>query len=258
MELGISWIWMGLESPHSNYSKLNGADTLQAHPRTARARHQAAGLHHRRPGAPHAGEHPRGDRARRRARDRLPPVHALHAGARHAALLRDGGAGPDARTWTWPTSTARTSSTSSTRPSRASDSKKFLDWAFRRDFERNGPSLYRICRTTLEGGSATRTIPTRACASASSGRRGCCGSAYAGLLWAMEHRLTQDQPLRGEQIRDAAQGNGAGVRPAIAAAASRVLGPVLLWTACAKRSAWRAGQTYEPRTIIERRNWVEG
>ena len=30
------------------------------------------------------------------------------------------------------------------------DSKKFLDGAFRRDFERNGPSIYRICRTTLE------------------------------------------------------------------------------------------------------------
>src|SRR5204863_27701 len=31
------------------------------------------------------------------------------------------------------------------------DSKRFLDQAFRRDFERNGPSIYRICRTTLEG-----------------------------------------------------------------------------------------------------------
>ena len=31
------------------------------------------------------------------------------------------------------------------------DSKSFLDWAFRRDFERNGPSYFRICRTTLQG-----------------------------------------------------------------------------------------------------------
>ncbi len=31
------------------------------------------------------------------------------------------------------------------------DSKRFLDWAFRRDFERNGPSLYRMCRTMLDG-----------------------------------------------------------------------------------------------------------
>lgn len=40
------------------------------------------------------------------------------------------------------------------------DSKRRLDWAFRFDFERNGPSLFRICRTTLVGwrrhGSARR------------------------------------------------------------------------------------------------------
>ena len=31
------------------------------------------------------------------------------------------------------------------------ESKQLLDWAFRLDFETNGPSLYRIWRTTLEG-----------------------------------------------------------------------------------------------------------
>ena len=142
---------MGLESPHSAYAKLKGADTLALTARTAAARHQAAGLDHRRAGAPHAGEHRRRDRARRGARHRFPPVHAVHAGARHAAVRRDEGAGAHA---------ARR------RPGRhpraaqfnfehaaisREESKQFLDWAFRRDFERNGPSLYRICRTTLEG-----------------------------------------------------------------------------------------------------------
>src|SRR4249920_2805393 len=28
VELGVSWIWMGLESPHSGYTKLKGADTI--------------------------------------------------------------------------------------------------------------------------------------------------------------------------------------------------------------------------------------
>ena len=28
------------------------------------------------------------------------------------------------------------------------DSNRFLEEAFQRDFERNGPSLYRICRTS--------------------------------------------------------------------------------------------------------------
>ena len=30
-------------------------------------------------------------------------------------------------------------------------SGEFLDGAFQRDFERNGPSLFRICRTSFEG-----------------------------------------------------------------------------------------------------------
>src|SRR5437016_5830098 len=29
VELGVTWLWMGLESPKSNYSKLHGADTRQ-------------------------------------------------------------------------------------------------------------------------------------------------------------------------------------------------------------------------------------
>ena len=63
VELGISWIWMGLESPHSGYAKLQGHDTLALTRELRAARHQAAGLDHRRPGAPHAGEHRRRDRA---------------------------------------------------------------------------------------------------------------------------------------------------------------------------------------------------
>ena len=39
VELGVSWIWMGLESPHSSYLKLHGADTLSLTTRIARARH---------------------------------------------------------------------------------------------------------------------------------------------------------------------------------------------------------------------------
>ena len=39
------------------------------------------------------------------------------------------------------------------------ESKKFLDWAFWRDFERNGPSLFRICRTTFEGWKRYKNHP---------------------------------------------------------------------------------------------------
>ena len=39
------------------------------------------------------------------------------------------------------------------------DSKDFLDWAFRRDFERNGPSLYRMCQTMLQGWRRYKDYP---------------------------------------------------------------------------------------------------
>ena len=53
---GSGWAWNRRTPPTPS---CKGADTLQADARTAPARHQAAGLHHRRPGTPHAGEHPR-------------------------------------------------------------------------------------------------------------------------------------------------------------------------------------------------------
>ena len=39
------------------------------------------------------------------------------------------------------------------------DSKRFLDWAFWRDFELNGPSLYRISRTLLAGWKRYKDCP---------------------------------------------------------------------------------------------------
>ena len=172
VELGVSWIWMGLESPRSAYTKLNGADTHHAHRGTAQARHQAAGLHDRRAGAPHAGEHRSGDRARGRARHRFPPVHAVHAGARHAALLRDEGAGPHAarrqpgrhprparvqlsRTRRF---RARTPSTGWTAPSGAISSATV-------------PAFIASAAPRWTASGVTRTTPIRGCASASPARR---------------------------------------------------------------------------------------
>jgi hypothetical protein len=37
---------------------------------------------------------------------------------------------------------------------------------------------------------------------------------------------------------------------------SRALGPVLLWSARREERRLAAGHTYEPRTIVERRNWT--
>lgn len=39
---------------------------------------------------------------------------------------------------------------------------------------------------------------------------------------------------------------------------ARALGPVLLWSTRREEKRLAAGQTYEPSTIIERRNWIVG
>ena len=106
----------GLRVAAARLREAEGHRHDRAHARAAVARHPRPGLDDRRPGAPHARQHPRRDRARGGARRRLPPVHAVHAGAGHAAARRDGGAGPDAgRTSISPTSTVSTSSTSARR-----------------------------------------------------------------------------------------------------------------------------------------------
>ena len=118
--LGVSWVWLGLEGEDSAYAKLKGTDTLALVRRLQ-------GLGIRVLGSSIVGlpEHgadniDRGDRPRGRARHRVPPVHALHAGAgdaaprrapgeRHAALRR--------RSAPTPTPTGSCASTTATRAS---------------------------------------------------------------------------------------------------------------------------------------------
>jgi len=52
------------------------------------------------------------------------------------------------------------------------DSKRFLDWAFRLDFEKNGPSLYRIWQPRSRAGSVIRTTLNRVCVCVSTGKSG--------------------------------------------------------------------------------------
>ena len=97
VQLGVSWIWVGLESPKSSYAKLKDADTRAI---AAELRQHGikllgstiVGLEHHTPENIRAGNRVRGV-----ALHRLPPVHALHAGTGHAAVLPDAGGRPHAR-----------------------------------------------------------------------------------------------------------------------------------------------------------------
>jgi radical SAM superfamily enzyme YgiQ (UPF0313 family) len=254
VELGVSWIWMGLESPRSSYTKLKGADTLQL---TSELRLHGikvlgstiVGLEHHTPEnihdeIEHAVAHNTDFHqfmlytpvpgtplfAEMSAQGRMlegVDLADIHGQDRfnfeHAAIPRE-------------------------------ESKKLLDWAFRRDFERNGPSIYRICRTTLEGwrryhNDADLRVRARFAWEARSLRDG-----YAAALWAIEKYLRGSNPTVADNVRALRKeiGREFGLMSRVM---SRVLGPLILWSARREARRLAAGQTYEPQTIIERRNW---
>ena len=254
VELGVSWIWMGLESPRSSYTKLKGADTLTL---TRELRQHGikllgstiVGLEHHTPEnirdeIEHAVAHntdfhqfmlytpvpgtplfaQMSEQNRMLEGVDLADIHGQDRfNFRHAAISRE-------------------------------DSKRWLDWAFRRDFERNGPSIYRICRTTMDGwrrykNDADARVRARFAWEARSLRDG-----YAAALWAMEAHLKRTNAAVAEKIHALRKdvGREFGL---VSRVMSRAVGQVLLWSARREEKRLAAGHTYEPRTIIERRNW---
>jgi hypothetical protein len=135
------------------------------------------------------------------------------------------------------------------------DSKRFLDRAFRRDFERNGPSLYRMCRTLLQGWRRYRDYPDLRVRERFARDASKLRTAYSAALWAMEKQLknvnreisTEIRSLRAEIEKEF------GV---LARAASCLGGPLLLHTSRKEERRLAAGWTYEPPTFLERTNWV--
>jgi len=255
VELGISSIWLGLESPQSTYSKLDGADTVQM----SRELRQHGitvlgstiiGLEHHTPEniageIEHAISHetdlhqfmlytpvPGTPLYKEMAEQGklldvdLADIHGqLGFNFEHAAISRE-------------------------------QSKKLLDWAFWRDYELNGPSLFRICRTTFEGWKRYKNHPDLRVRERFEREAQALRRAYAGMLWAMEHRLKSTNENVAMQIRELRKDleREFGV---FTAAAARLLGPVLWWTSLREDKRLAEGHTYEPHTIIERHNWVE-
>jgi radical SAM superfamily enzyme YgiQ (UPF0313 family) len=256
VELGVSWIWMGLESPRSAYAKLQGHDTLAL---TKELRRHGikllgstiVGLEHHTPEniqaeIEHAVSHEtdfhqfmlytpvpgtplyREMLEKRRLLDvDLADIHGQHKfNFEHAAISRD-------------------------------DSNRFLEAAFRRDFQRNGPSLFRICRTTLEGWKRYKRDADPRVRERFAWETRSIKTAYSGLLWAMERQLRGANESMSQQIRALRREIGCefGV---VTRVIGRLLGPVLLWTSRREQKRLDAGKTYEPKTFIEHRNWHLG
>jgi hypothetical protein len=135
------------------------------------------------------------------------------------------------------------------------DSKSLLDWAFRRDFERNGPSIYRIVRTTFEGWLRYKNDPDPRVRARFAFEARSLKDGYAAALWAMEKHLRGANAAVAGKIRTLRQelGREFGFMSRVMVQA---IGPVLLWATRREEKRLAAGRTYEPRTIIERRNWT--
>ena len=147
VELGVSWIWMGLESPRSAYTKLKGADTLTLTARAAAARHQAARA---RRSSGWSTTRRRTSTARSSTPSRTIPISTSSCSTRRCRARRctrdDANRGGMLTDVDLADIHGQASSISRTRRSRGRNRRSLLDWAFRRDFERNGPSIFRLSR----------------------------------------------------------------------------------------------------------------
>ena len=255
VDLGVSWLWMGLESPHTSYSKLQGTDTLQLarELREHGIRVQGStiiGLEHHTPQnimaeIEHAVAHNTDFHQfmlytpvpgtplyqQIAAEGRLldvdwADIHGQYKfNFEHAAISRD-------------------------------DSKRFLDWAFWRDFELNGPSLYRIAQTLLTGWKRYKDWPDARVRERFASEMHRLSGVYSSALWAMERQFRKVNANVSEQIR-ALRGEFKKESGIVSRMMPALLGPVLLWTTRREERRLARGKTYEPPTILERRNWVE-
>ncbi|MCC6539443.1 MAG: cobalamin-dependent protein [Bryobacterales bacterium] len=254
VDLGISWVWIGLESASSGYSKLAGADTvaltremrehgirvlgstiigMEHHtPENIRAEIEFAAEHDTDfhqfmlytpvPGTPLYREM----EAQGRLLDGdLADIHGQYKfNFRHPHISRD-------------------------------QSKEFLDYAFERDFARNGPSLYRVVRTTLAGFKRYRHHPDPR-VRARFRRDGVALTwSFSGLLWAAERHVRASNPEAAEAIRALRAEIRREVGPACRAG-EWTIGPVLRATARREERRLAQGIVYEPEPVIERTNWT--
>src|SRR3954453_9005440 len=254
VELGVSWVWMGLESPRSSYLKLEGADTRQL---TRELRRHGikllgstiVGLEHHSPEnieaeIEHAVSHDT-DFHQFMLYTPVPGTPLYFEMKEQGRMLPDVNLADIHGQAEFNFSHAAIS---------AKDSKYWLDFAFRRDFERNGPSIYRICRTTLDGFQRYKNDADARVRERFAREARALSSGYAAALWAMERHLRNTNAAVAEKVREVRVEIGREYGWASRATVS-LLGPYLRWTAGREARRLEAGMTYEPPTIIERRNW---
>jgi len=135
------------------------------------------------------------------------------------------------------------------------DSKRFLDWAFWHDFEANGPSLYRMCQTMLQGWRRYHDYPDPRVRERFEREMQKLRTGYNAALWAMEHQFRSVNRSVSEKIQ-ALRKEVESESGFFARLSARAVGPLLLWTSRREERRLAKGKTYEPPTFLERTNWA--
>jgi radical SAM superfamily enzyme YgiQ (UPF0313 family) len=255
VELGVSWLWMGLESPQATYNKLQGAQTQQLtrELREHGIRVQGStiiGLEHHTPDnimaeIEHAVAHDT-DFHQFMLYTPVPGTPLYRQMEEEGRLLRDVDYADVHGQFKFNFKHAAIS---------REDSKRFLDWAFWRDFEINGPSLYRISRTLLAGWRRYRDWPDPRVRERFQREMNRLSGVYGSALWAMEHQFRKVNRCGSENIR-ALRKEFKKESGLLSRIMPTVLGPVFLWTTRREERRLARGKTYEPPTILERTNWI--
>jgi hypothetical protein len=132
----------------------------------------------------------------------------------------------------------------------AGDEEKLLLKAFEQDFATNGPSLFRLIRTTLKGWQRYQTCPDKRVRNRYREEVKPLRSIYAGAVWAMRKWYQQDQDLY-QQLDDLLQDiyKTLGLQPRLLAP---LVGRYVYRTMKKEEKRMAAGWTIEPETVLEK------
>ena len=252
VDLGIEWIWLGLESSGAGYTKLDGTDTLaltrelQAHGICVLGS-TIIGLEHHTPQnidaqIAHAVAH---DAVFHQFMLYTPmPGTALHREMQQAGRMLEGVELADTHgqfgfNFTHAAIDGR-------------DAKRFLDRAFEADYVVNGPSLFRLTQIMFNRwkryhGSMDVRLRARMADEAGQMRHG-----YGATLWAMERYLRTSNAGVSARIRELRLEMERELR-GFTRAIDWTLGPILLWSARREARRFPRGRALEPQTFVARR-----
>jgi radical SAM superfamily enzyme YgiQ (UPF0313 family) len=252
VELGISWVWMGLEGKESQYAKLAGIDTrklvtdLQEHGIRVLGS-SIIGLEEHTPEniaqvVNHAVSHSVDFH-------QFMLYTANHGTPLHAQLKKKGKLLPQ-KAFKLSDSHGQYRFNHHHPHIPAGMEEKLLLDAFEQDFQTNGPSLFRLIRTTLKGwkryqNSTDNRVRDRFFEEVKPLR-----TMYAGAVWAMKKWYRKDSKFY-QQLDELLQDiyNTLGLQPRVVAP---VAGRYIYWAMQREQKRMAKGWTIEPETVLEK------